>query len=40
VILGALLLSERVTGPMVIGAAIVLAGVALVLHEQRGAVGT
>lgn len=37
VILGALFLDEPVTGPMVAGAAIVLAGVALVLHEQRGA---
>jgi drug/metabolite transporter (DMT)-like permease len=37
VVLGALILDEPVTGPMVAGAAIVLAGVALVLHEQRGA---
>jgi drug/metabolite transporter (DMT)-like permease len=37
VILGAIFLSEPVTGPMVVGAAIVLAGVALVLHEQRTA---
>ncbi len=40
VVLGALLLHEQVSGPMVAGAAIVLAGVALVLHEQRGAGGT
>ena len=36
VVLGALILDEPVTRPMVAGAAIVLAGVALVLHEQRG----
>ena len=40
VILGALLLHEPVTGPMVAGAAIVLAGVALVLHEQRDSART
>lgn len=37
VALGALLLHEPVTGPMVAGTVIVLAGVALVLHEERGA---
>jgi len=37
VALGATVLGEPVTAPMVAGAAVVLAGVALVLHEQRGA---
>lgn len=36
VALGALILGEPVTGTMVGGAAVVLAGVAIVLHEQRG----
>ena len=36
VALGALILGEPVTGTMVAGAAVVLAGVAIVLHEQRG----
>jgi drug/metabolite transporter (DMT)-like permease len=35
VALGALVLGEAVTGPMVAGAAVVLVGVAIVLHEQR-----
>jgi drug/metabolite transporter (DMT)-like permease len=40
VILGALLLGERVTASMVVGAAAVLAGVTLVLREQQTAVET